>query len=180
MEILIFLSMLCSAMVFGLLPAYIAKNKGRDFNTWWIYGTLLFIIALPHSILTNKSDDKAKEKSSTGQKFWSEKRDVENNSYKLYLIKKYNIEKNEVLAKYVVDGATYETLEEVIEKISIFDEQQELKITTSSDFVKNTGEISGFAYTEYGDGSVKLRLSRNKFLKFESMLEALKYFKKSE
>lgn len=35
----------------GFVPAAIAKSKGRSFGAWWIYGVLLFIIALVHSIL---------------------------------------------------------------------------------------------------------------------------------
>lgn len=45
MEILIF------AVLIGLLPAYIARKKGRSFGLWWIYGALLFIVALPHALL---------------------------------------------------------------------------------------------------------------------------------
>jgi hypothetical protein len=39
------------AVLIGLLPAYIAKNKGKNFIVWWIYGALIFIVALPHSLL---------------------------------------------------------------------------------------------------------------------------------
>ena len=35
------------ALALGFIPAYIAKNKGRSFWTWYIFGALLFIIALP-------------------------------------------------------------------------------------------------------------------------------------
>lgn len=38
------------AMVIGLLPAAIAKHKGRSFLAWWFYGTMLWIIVLPISI----------------------------------------------------------------------------------------------------------------------------------
>jgi hypothetical protein len=63
MEILIL------AVLIGLIPATIAKNKGRGFLGWWIYGAALFIIALPHALLI-KSDQKAldKEKLSEGMK----------------------------------------------------------------------------------------------------------------
>ena len=44
MEILII------AMLIGLIPAFIANSKGRSFLGWWIYGTLLFIIAFIHSL----------------------------------------------------------------------------------------------------------------------------------
>jgi len=45
MEILIF------AILIGLIPACIASNKGRSFWGWWLYGSLLFIVALPHALL---------------------------------------------------------------------------------------------------------------------------------
>jgi len=44
----------------GLIPAAIAKSKGRDFVLWWIYGAALFIVALPHALLINP-DTKAIE-----------------------------------------------------------------------------------------------------------------------
>jgi hypothetical protein len=45
MEVLIFATLL------GLIPAMIAKSKGRSFGLWWFYGAMLFIIALPHSLI---------------------------------------------------------------------------------------------------------------------------------
>ena len=38
------------ACCLGILPANIAKRKGKDFTTWWIYGTLLWIVAIFHAI----------------------------------------------------------------------------------------------------------------------------------
>lgn len=40
----------------GLIPAYIAHNKGRGFFTWWFYGYFLPPIAIIHSILIKKND----------------------------------------------------------------------------------------------------------------------------
>lgn len=48
------------AIVLGLIPALIAQSKGRSFIGWWIYGVLLFIIALVHSLVIRK-DIKAEE-----------------------------------------------------------------------------------------------------------------------
>ena len=39
------------AALIGLLPAVIAKGKGRSFGLWWFYGAMLFIIALPHALI---------------------------------------------------------------------------------------------------------------------------------
>jgi len=35
----------------GLFPAFLAQSKGRPFGLWWLYGTVLFLVALPHSII---------------------------------------------------------------------------------------------------------------------------------
>lgn len=43
-------------MILGVIPAFIAQSKGRNFFPWWIYGTLIFIVALIHSIVM-KADD---------------------------------------------------------------------------------------------------------------------------
>ena len=40
------------ALIIGLIPAFIAKNKGYNFFGWWIYGSLIFIIAFPHALLS--------------------------------------------------------------------------------------------------------------------------------
>jgi hypothetical protein len=39
------------AVLIGLIPAIIAKNKGHSFLAWWFYGALLFIVALPHALI---------------------------------------------------------------------------------------------------------------------------------
>lgn len=41
------------AVLIGLIPAAIARSKGRSFVGWWIYGALIFIVALPHALLAS-------------------------------------------------------------------------------------------------------------------------------
>lgn len=39
----------------GCIPASIAKQKGYSFGLWWLYGWLLFLVALIHiCVLPNK------------------------------------------------------------------------------------------------------------------------------
>lgn len=45
-------------IILGLIPAIIAGKKGRNFLLWWVYGTLLLIIALVHSIMIEKPKEK--------------------------------------------------------------------------------------------------------------------------
>jgi RNA polymerase subunit RPABC4/transcription elongation factor Spt4 len=48
------------AILIGLIPAAIAKSKGGNFILWWLYGALLFIVALPHALIM-KHDIQAME-----------------------------------------------------------------------------------------------------------------------
>lgn len=45
-EVLVFAALL------GLIPAAIAHGKGHSFVAWWVFGALLFIIALPAALIT--------------------------------------------------------------------------------------------------------------------------------
>lgn len=48
------------AILIGLIPATVASSKGRGFFGWWLYGSALFIVALPHALLI-KPDARAIE-----------------------------------------------------------------------------------------------------------------------
>jgi hypothetical protein len=48
------------AILLGLVPASIAQAKGKSFVMWWVYGALLFIVALPHALIM-KADTAAIE-----------------------------------------------------------------------------------------------------------------------
>lgn len=51
---------LLTAAGLAFIPAYIAKDKGYSFGIWWLYGWLLFIVAIIHVNLipnmNNRSD----------------------------------------------------------------------------------------------------------------------------
>lgn len=39
------------AVSLGIMPAFVAMQKGRSFFKWWVYGTLAFVVAMPHALL---------------------------------------------------------------------------------------------------------------------------------
>ena len=45
----------------GIIPARIAERKGRSGFGWWIYGTTMFVVALPHALLLDDKDDESVE-----------------------------------------------------------------------------------------------------------------------
>lgn len=50
------LGILIGEVFLGMIPAVIAKKKGKNFNLWWIYGWLLFLIAMIHALLMEKDN----------------------------------------------------------------------------------------------------------------------------
>ncbi len=46
-------------IILGLIPAFIAKSKGRRFYDWWFFGAALIFIALPAALLIKPRNDKA-------------------------------------------------------------------------------------------------------------------------
>ena len=57
------------AVIIGLIPAFIARNKGKSFVLWWFYGAMLFIVALPHALLIKPNKQKGEqEQKSEGMK----------------------------------------------------------------------------------------------------------------
>ena len=63
------MEMLIPAFFLGLIPGFIARSKGRSFITWYIYGVLLFIVALIHSfVIKSTVEHKEKEMLEAGMK----------------------------------------------------------------------------------------------------------------
>jgi hypothetical protein len=50
------------AMLLGLIPGMIASGKGRNGFGWWLFGTLLFVIALPASLLVSVAPSAFRQK----------------------------------------------------------------------------------------------------------------------
>jgi len=49
------------ALIIGIIPAMIAKSKGREAFWWYVYGVALFIIALPHALLIKDTSTTSKD-----------------------------------------------------------------------------------------------------------------------
>jgi len=56
------MEILIGGILLGLIPASIARSKGRSFGVWWFYGALLFIVALPHALIMSADKKTLEEK----------------------------------------------------------------------------------------------------------------------
>jgi hypothetical protein len=45
------LAIYIAAVALGLIPGKIAERKGYELSDWWLFGTLLFAVALPAALL---------------------------------------------------------------------------------------------------------------------------------
>lgn len=45
------------AVIMGLIPAFIARSKGRKFSDWWFFGAALIFVALPAALKIKPIDD---------------------------------------------------------------------------------------------------------------------------
>jgi hypothetical protein len=61
-ECVVILVLLILGVLLGLIPAAIAHAKGRSFAGWWIFGTLLFIVALPAALLVSKDSEALRQR----------------------------------------------------------------------------------------------------------------------
>jgi hypothetical protein len=57
------------AILIGLVPAAIAKGKGRSFGLWWFYGAALFIVALPHALIMKNDQQEMDRRAATHCRF---------------------------------------------------------------------------------------------------------------
>jgi hypothetical protein len=60
------IEVLVIGIILGLLPAAIAKTRGQNFATWWVYGAFLFPIALIHAFVV-KPGSRGVERFVTGK-----------------------------------------------------------------------------------------------------------------
>src|SRR3989304_1814806 len=62
----------CLAGILGLIPAFIARQKGRNFIDWWFFGAALIFVALPAALLIKPMKNKHNE----DQTYSSEEREA--------------------------------------------------------------------------------------------------------
>ncbi|NDE11587.1 MAG: hypothetical protein EBZ95_13660 [Chitinophagia bacterium] len=123
--------LLLQAIICGLFCGYIAGEKGRSFGNWFILGfffsilALIAVAAIP-AITTKPTASKAKilnikntenndkDKRTQLNQFAHAEKNFHNDSYKLYLVEKYDISKNEVLNKFVLENELYQNLDDVL------------------------------------------------------------------
>jgi flagellar motility protein MotE (MotC chaperone) len=118
---------LLNAIVIGGFCSYIAGQKNRSGFNWFVLGALFSLLALFALIAVPKLDetDSLRELGSIGAEvslnskasndLFQDEPDLASDKYQLYLTKKFDIQKNATLEKYVVLDKLFQTLKEALE-----------------------------------------------------------------
>ncbi|MFN2556128.1 MAG: hypothetical protein ABR592_04535 [Nitriliruptorales bacterium] len=67
------------AALIGLIPAAIAHAKGESFAAWWIFGAILFIVALPAALFLEPRPEGWQDPASPGA-LWRRRRELRDDS----------------------------------------------------------------------------------------------------
>jgi hypothetical protein len=196
---------LIGSLLFALIPAFIAKNKGRSFGLWYLYGLFLSFFAFLHALLikpNEKADGMKKcpacasiissnasvcplcrtnfnvsnnninkeinqlNKTSEVSDYQGE-RDVSSLQYQLYLTKRYNIEKNITLEKYIVSDEIFKDLDEAIkhcdELYSKFIINREVALEKESIKLKKLKEVEDYEKQQ--------KINEAKFIKERKLID---------
>lgn len=117
-----FVLFIIQGVVFGLFCSYIAKEKNRNGKNWFFLGFLFSIlaifalIAIPKIDKENEFDDSFFSKNSDSEnkikeEIFNKVRDISSSEYQLFLIKKFTIENNSTINKFVIGNDVFDTLE---------------------------------------------------------------------
>ena len=154
---------LLTAPFAALIPAFIAQSKGRSFLGFYVYGFFFWLIALIHSLVMEPAKTRRpnfehttslSNNASDGD--MPKTRDLSSDAYKLYLAKKYSIERNDVFEKFVCDEKLFSTLDEAL----IHADSLEANKESASD--SNSSDVEMARRFLYGEG-YKLETSAGRF-----------------
>lgn len=116
---------LAQGAIFGLFCSFIAAQKNRNSFGWFIIGfffsflAVLALIAIPrkrakNSQLMKSPGDSITNLTKLDQGLFFGDRKLSSSKYQLFLVKKYGIEKNATLEKYVIEGDVFGSLDDAI------------------------------------------------------------------
>ena len=98
-------------IAFCVVVAIVAKNKGRSGIAWFLISFLISPLLALILVLVLKPPVEEVVIEEVG---FDGSRDLDNDAYKLFLSKKYDIQKNDVFAKFVCQEKMYPTIEEAL------------------------------------------------------------------
>lgn len=124
---MIYAILIINSIVVGGFSAYVAEQKNRSGLNWFILGAAFSVFALIALIAIPKLDKESNQsqKQSEDISQFNGEPDIKSEAYQLYLTRKFNIERNIVLEKYVVKDKIFSTLEDALKYADILNKELE-------------------------------------------------------
>jgi hypothetical protein len=95
-------------------------NDKRNYITisglMFVVGLVIFLFDKNQQKISHKNEnnDSGFVGDNKNQKLWTNSRDLTDDGYRIYLVKKFNIEKNDALAKIIADEKTFSNIEDAL------------------------------------------------------------------
>jgi hypothetical protein len=104
-------------ILFSIAVGILASNRGRSGIAWFFLSLLISpLLGLIFVLVTKnlaKEQEKEEEEKLKEVKY-AGVQTLSNDSYKIYLTKKYNIEKNDVLSKFICSDKLFDTVDDAL------------------------------------------------------------------
>jgi hypothetical protein len=158
---------------------------------------IMFVVGLILFLFDRKQENQENHSVEVGstntqnEKLWNKSRDLNNDEYKVYLVKKYSIEKNNALEKVIANGKLFNNINDALiamdEKDSsdqklisnstqVVGDLTELDLTskTQNKFIESSGSIGdgAYPYVEYLDGAVVVENKSGGKIHYSSLQKA--------
>lgn len=120
--------------LFSIAIGILASNRGRSGIGWFLISLLISpLLGLIFVLVTkNLAEEQEKEEEQKLKEVkFSGEQILSNDSYKIYLTKKFNIEKNDVLGKFICSDKLFDTVDAALTYAMEIDaKSSEIKLST--------------------------------------------------
>lgn len=121
----LFLFLIIFGFIFGLIGLAIANNKGLNGTAGFLLGAFLGPIGLIIVALLSSSQTPTTLNKRDGLTDFQGEKDLTNDTYKIWLVSKYGIEKNETLSSFICDEKIFPTIDQALFHANILEIEKE-------------------------------------------------------
>ncbi len=170
-------TLLVAGGMFGAFGALIANNKGVDGTTGFLLGAFLGPIGcLIVAFLTPQQPQASLEKSTSNdglpvQSVPPKSRNLENAQYRIWLVREYAIERNDVLGEVICGEKSFKTMDDALRFADAIERKkvEEKEAAAAESKAQLAAEVAALGITFDGE------LYHYKSYKYQSLSDAIAY-----
>ena len=152
--------LIIGAIVSGIVGAFLGDSVNKGAAGFWLglfLGPIGWIIVLLLPRETSNSPQTPKERPSSQTKAAEEgpPRDLTSNKYKIWLGKKYEINRNELFDQFECDGELFESLDAALKYADELEAEERQKVIEKETETEKAGYVLASEYAEQNSISVE-------------------------